>query len=370
MNNPNNRGNIAVAVLLVLAAVMAFYFVLNIKKREAGQEPSSARTVIENAVSKFNLAPVETPVPFKKPGLSAELPTAKWVPQTMNNCGPAATSMVLQYFGHTVPQTETKASLRTNPDDKNVFINEISEYLRDDYGIQSKVLFNGDIETLKTLNANGIYVVVEAWLRPNEDIGHVLIIRGYDDAEGIVIADDSYFGVGMRYKYDAWEETQWKPYGLEYMPVYNSKDEALVRSIIGEDWDEKTMHQNSVKRNKKEIEDNPNDVYKWFNLGASHYALGEYADARQALEKSQSLGWPKRMLWYRIEPVQTYNKLGEYQKALETADIGLWANDNFAEMHYEKAYAYKKLNNVEKSESELQKTLEFDPGFTDYYNLF
>src|SRR6185369_5222516 len=96
-------------------------------------------------------------------------------------------SMVLQYFGFNVTQEETKAHLRTNPDDKNVFINEISNYIKNDYNVDNKVLFNGDLKTIKTLVANGIYVVVEDWLHPNEDIGHVLIIHGFDDNEGVLI---------------------------------------------------------------------------------------------------------------------------------------------------------------------------------------
>jgi hypothetical protein len=39
-----------------------------------------------------------------EPGERALLPGATWVPQTFNNCGPATTSMILQYFGHTVSQ--------------------------------------------------------------------------------------------------------------------------------------------------------------------------------------------------------------------------------------------------------------------------
>ncbi len=205
-----------------------------------------------------------TPVSYKIPPISFELPKATWVPQTFNNCGPAATSMTLQYFGFNVSQEETK----------------VSRYLKNDYGIQNKVLFNGELKTIKTLVANGIYVVVEDWLHPGEDIGHVLIIRGYDDGSGVLIADDSYFGVGIKYPYSTWDETQWKPYNREFMPVYRSENENLVKEIIGENWDETKMYQNSILRNQKDVDVNPNDMYAWFNLGTSYYALGNYEKAR------------------------------------------------------------------------------------------
>jgi tetratricopeptide (TPR) repeat protein len=346
-----------------LCLLASFFIFGNNFTRKVQEQP-----VVKNVVSKFNLESFK-PVSFKKPLGSALLPSAKWVPQTFNNCGPAATSMVLQYFGFNVSQVETKEHLRTNPSDTNVFINEISAYLKKDYGIESKVFINGDLQTVKTLVANGVYVVVEDWLHPNEDIGHVLIIRGFDDNERVLIADDSYFGVGIKYPYSTWEETQWKPYGREFMPVYLHENEDLVRSIVGANWSEKIMYQNSVARNQKDVDKNPNDMYAWFNLGTAHFALGEYEKAKVAFEKSENIGWPHRMLWYQIQPIQTYNKLGEYRKALATADLALWFNDSFAEVHYEKAISYKGLGESQNAKNEAQKALDSDPGFTKARDL-
>ena len=178
------RGLAAVAVLVALVA----YWILNQKITI-----SVTKNVAENGFGKI----LSTPISYKRPGVSFELPKAKWVPQTFNNCGPAATSMVLQYFGYNVSQVETKAHLRTNPDDKNVFIDEISSYIKNDYGVDNKVLYNGELKIIKTLVSNGVYVVVEDWLHPNEDIGHVLIIHGFDDAEGVLIADDPFLELAL-----------------------------------------------------------------------------------------------------------------------------------------------------------------------------
>ncbi len=339
-------------ILILAVLVLISLYLLN-------KSPEITKIVQETITST-----ISTPFPFTDAPSSYELPTSAWVPQTFNNCGPAAASMALQHFGFNVSQEETKAHLRTNPDDKNVFMSEISAYIKKDYNVQNKVIFNGDLKTLKTLVANGIYVVVEDWLHPYEDIGHVLVVRGYDDAEGVLIADDSYFGVGIKYPYSTWEETQWKPYNREFMPVYKSEDEDLVKAIVGDNWDENKMYQGSVATNLKDVNANPDDMYAWFNLGISYYHLGQYTKAKDAFEKSQSIGWPQRLLWYFIEPVQTYNKLNNYQKAIDTANLGLWANDNFAEMHYEKAVAYKGLGKVEESKKEIQKTLELDSNFT------
>ena len=129
----------------------------------------------------------EKTVTPKEPGAKALLPGATWAPQTFNNCGPATTSMILQYFGFTVSQEKTKAKLRTNGDDKKVFTYEMAAYIQKEFGVESKLLYGGDIHMLKRLIANGFYVVVEDWLHPNEDIGHVTIIRGFDDEQGVLI---------------------------------------------------------------------------------------------------------------------------------------------------------------------------------------
>ena len=304
----------------------------------------------------------ETTSDLVEPGPKAILPSTKWVPQSFNNCGPATTSMILQYFGHTVPQTVTKAALRTNEDDKNVFTYEIQKYIKDDYGIESKLFFNGDREMIKRLIANGFYVMAEDWLHPNEDIGHVTILRGYDDGEGVFIADDSYLGNNIVYKYEEFDQTQWKPFNREYLPLYLPDQEKKLRDLIGKDWDQKIMYEGAVKKAQEEIVQNDRDMYAYFNLGTSYYALKEYQKAWDAFETSRTLGWPKRMLWYQIQPIQTLVELGRYQEALRLADEGLWANDSFAELHVEKARAYSGLYENQKAREEIQKALQYAPN--------
>jgi tetratricopeptide (TPR) repeat protein len=325
------------------------------------------RTVQKSEI--IPVASVEKSITIVTPASKAILAGAKWVPQTFNNCGPATTSMVLQYFGYNVGQDVTKSALRTNPDDKNVFSYEMQEYVKRDFGIESKLLYNGDIQTIKTLIANGFYVVVEDWLHSNEDIGHVTILRGFDDEKGVLIADDSYLGINIVYKYDTFDQTQWKAFNREYIPFYRTGLEGKLKEIIGENWDTKTMYQNAVKKAQQEIQNNDRDMYAYFNLGTSYFGLGEYEKAWEAFEKSKSIGWPKRMLWYQIQPVQTLNALGKYQEALALADTGLWSNDSFAELHVEKAKAYKGLNNIPKAKEEIQKALVYAPNLKEAKDL-
>ncbi|MDO8497335.1 MAG: C39 family peptidase [bacterium] len=313
---------------------------------------------------------VETPSPsifgdveVPPAGPKALLKGATWIPQTFNNCGPATTSMILQYFGHTVGQDQTKAHLRTNPTDTNVFTYEIQEYLKSQYDIDSKLFYNGDLQKIKLLIANGFYVMVEDWLHPNEDIGHVTILKGYDDEQGVFIADDSFIGVNIVYKYEEFETTQWKAFNREYLPVYKSEMEPVLKKIIGQDWDRETMYEKAIEKATQEIRQNDRDMYAYFNLGTSYYALGQYQNAYNAFEKSRELGWPRRMLWYQIEPIQTLNELAKFDEALRLIDPVLAGNASFAELHYEKARAYKGLGQTEKARSEAQTALIHTPNY-------
>lgn len=315
---------------------------------------------------------VETNKPslsFVSPGSRHVLPGNKWIRQTLNNCAPAATAMVLKYFGYDVSQTEIQKELRTNSIDTNVFSNEISSYLKQKHNLEAKLMFNGDLNLIRMLIANGFYVMVEDWMQPDIDIGHNTVIRGYDDKRQILIADDPYLGLGVEYKYSDFDSRQWKAFNREYMPVYKKEKESLLRAIVGENWDTKIMYQNSVVFNEKEVGKNPGDMYAWFNVGTSYFALGEYSKAKVAFEKSQILGWPGRMLWYQPEPVQTYNLLGEYKKALEMAQLGLKNNDSYAELHLESAIAYRGLGDLTKAKDEVEKALRYAPNLESAFNL-
>lgn len=329
--------------------------------QESNEEvPLSASPKIQ--ISPSLLTEQQLPIP-KVPGTQAILPQARSIPQTFNNCGPATTAMALEYFGHIVSQEETKSKLRTNADDKNVFTYEIAEYLKNDYGIQSKLQFGGDVQRLKTLLANGFYIMIEDWLHPNEDIGHNTLIHGYDDSESVFYFDDSYLGNQTKIQYELFDSSQWKAFNREYLVMYRPEQEPLLRSILGDEWDFTTMYQHATDDARAEIQKNENDMHAWFNLGTSLYALRQYSEAKDAFERSRAIGWPGRMLWYQIQPVQTYNILGEHQKAIELADIGLRGNDSFAELHFEKAVAYKGLGQLDAARREVERTIQLSPNY-------
>ncbi len=359
---PQPQSNISGKIIVIL---VSFTIVLSLLMYNA-RDNETLSEIVNSPLRIPSISPTQQPkqsLPQYKQAEKAKiLPGAKWVPQTFNNCAPATTSMILQYFGHNVSQEETRKALRTNPTDSNVFTPEIQHYLKQNYNIESKLMYNGNLDILKTLITNGFYIMVEDWLHPNDDVGHNTIIRGYDDDRRVLISDDSFIGVNISYPYEVFDEQQWKSFNREYLVVYRKDQEPLVQAILGEQWDPTVMYQNSVKRNQEDTRKNPRDVYAWFNLGTSYYALSEYHEARAAFEQARSIGWSPRMLWYQYQPVQTYNQLGEYQKALELAAEGLRNNDSYAELHLEAAIAYKGLGQISRAKEEVGKALSFAPN--------
>lgn len=348
-------------LLVVSAAFIYRNYIVFTPKEYPSPIPIIFPFVTDNSV----MGSTDKAINIATPPVKVALPGATWVPQTFNNCGPATTSMVLQYFGINVDQNTIKAAIRTNPDDKNVFTYEVAAYLKNQHGIDSKLLYNGDLTRLKTLIANGFYVVVEDFLRPNEDIGHFVILRGYDDEKGVFIADDSYFGVNITYKYDTFDTSLWKPFNREYLPVFKPEQLPLLEAIIGDDADETKMYQRSIIANQEAVRLNPRDVYSHFNLGTSYFALGDYQKAKSSFEEAKRLGWPKRMLWYQIQPIETNNYLGDYDQALTLANEALVGYPTFSEVHLQKAIAYKGLGDLVKAKQEVELALRYSPNLAE-----
>lgn len=263
-------------------------------------QPTAQEETATIGLSSASPTPVPSPTAVPLPA-SFSLPPARWIGQTYNNCGPATVAQLLQYFGYEVDQATTKAKLRSGSDDKNVTLDEVSAYLKQDFGLESQVLINGNIPILKQLLAAGIPVVVEEWLRPNEDIGHVLLLRGYDDDRGGFVADDVYLGPNRFFPYEQFEWDQWQPFNRIYLPVYRPQQEETVRRIVGEDWDRDLMYRRALAAAQAETGLFPENAYSWLNLGSIALTLGETDLADRSLERSRSLGWPARLLWYRVD---------------------------------------------------------------------
>jgi hypothetical protein len=130
-----------------------------------------------------NPTPLFTPTPIPE---RVELPVTGWEKQDWNNCGPAALSVYLKYYGWEGDQFSISNVLKPTREDRNVNVEELVYYARNYAGwLQTLYRVGGDVEMLKELIAAGIPVLIEAsftfdgayW--PNDDLwaAHYLLVN-------------------------------------------------------------------------------------------------------------------------------------------------------------------------------------------------
>lgn len=179
---------------------------------------------------------------------------------------------------------------------------------------------NGTLELARTLLSNKIPVLIETWLEEerNDGMGHYRLLTGFDDARQQWIAYDSYVSTNLRHPGETYqgihlsydETTQlWYGFSGTYLLIYPPDQEALVRSILGETFDEGVMWQQALAQAQISVEHRPDDPFAWFNLGTAWIAHGEYVQAGNAYDRARWIGLPWRMLWYQFVRLKHTMKL-------------------------------------------------------------
>lgn len=315
------------------------------------------------------IEPTTTPVQVKliQPGQKALLPGTKVSYQTFNNCGPANLSMILSYYGIKKSQKELGQLLRPyqhpkgDNDDKTVFPEEFVAAV-ESHGLKSLHRPNGSIQLIKLFLANEVPVVVKTLLKKTEDSAHFRVVRGFDEENQVMIVDDSYFGPNRKISYFDFL-SMWQPFGYVYMPVYREPKEAVVKAILGEEIDMEVAYWRAINRAQEEIEKDSANVWPAFNLVNSYYHVGQFEKCVTEFGKIESR-LSRRALWYQIEPILAYQKLGNYDRALEIIDRVL-ANDNlaFSELYQIRGEIYLDQGNQEAARREFELALKYNHNF-------
>jgi len=332
-------------------------FVQNVSQRNAADRQTSDESIS---------------LEIKTPGDYADIGQMNHTYQTFNNCGPATLSMILNWLGQDITQKELGDQMRPyqnqsgDNDDKTIFTYEFVDWAKE-YGFEAVGRVNGDIDLLKTFTANGIPVVVKTWLNTNEDIGHFRIVKGFDENREVIIQNDSYDGPGKRISYYDFL-SMWQPFNYDYMVVYTSDQADLVEAIIGDEMEENVDWENALARAQKENELDPENVYPYFNMSTSYYHLGDYEESVRIFELIQSR-LPRRMLWYQIEPILSYEKLGYHDKVFEiTQNILDNGNRAFSELYQLRGEIYLKQGNTDAARPEFEKALLYNKNYVPAQN--
>lgn len=349
-------------MIIILGTAAAGFAVQFAVSHQKVQELEKLKVV--EGVPSPTLAPelTEIPISFKSIGKYKLLSPMSHEYQRWNNCAPVSVSMTLSYFGISKNQYETARALRSHKDDKHVAPEQIIDYLNS-FDLESVFKINGNIETLKLLAENEIPVIVQQMLWKRSDVGHYLVVRGYDEKKGALITNDPYYGPKREYSYEVFNDL-WKAFNYHYLPIYRSENEETVAVILGKDWNEQEMYSNALSEAEIAVKNNPSDPLLWLNLGEDYFGVGEYKKAIESFEKADSLGLPIRLLWFLHWPLVAYNELGEYEKTLSVSQrIFKSGNPATAEIYYEQGRAFLGIGRIERAKSAFTQALEYEPNF-------
>ncbi len=330
----------------------------------------SADAVMPRPTSTFTLTP-PAPVAALAPSVALTGLRHEW--QTWNNCGPATLASHLSYFDSPLRQEEVRRALRPNPEDKNVNLEEMAAFARDQ-GLQALVRTHGDAERLRLFLSNGLPVLIETWLEPhpNDGMGHYRLLTGYDDASQVWIVYDSYVSQGLK-KGDPYQgirlpyaevEALWRVFNHAYLLVYRAEQAPLVTAILAADADEALARQRGLAQAQAAVESQPQDAFVWFNLGSDLTAVGQFAQAAAAYDRARQLGLPWRMFWYQFGPFVAYSEVGRYQEVLALADATLKTTTDVEELHYWRGRGLAALGDAEGARRAFAQALALNPGFT------
>ncbi|NOH11208.1 MAG: hypothetical protein HND51_06120 [Chloroflexi bacterium] len=276
------------------------------------EEPTSQPTPIPTEIFAGptpTLAPSPTPLPA-----SVQLASPEYEGQDWNNCGPAALSMYLNFYGWEGNQFDISGEIKPAREDRNVNPEELLFYTRNYAGwLNSTFRVGGNIEMLKGFVAAGIPVIVESvfifdepfWLDDDRWAAHYLLLTGYDDASQTFTVQDTFRGPDRTITYDQLN-VDWQPFNRVFMLVYPPDQESTVQGILGQHWDEDYNRQAAFETAQAEIEADPENAYAWFNLGSNQVYFEQYAQAAQSYDQARTLGLPQRMLRYQFGPFFAY----------------------------------------------------------------
>lgn len=327
----------------------------------------------QGTVTRISTTSVPSPTPTDVPlPQSYTIGSSQFISQSFNNCGPASLAMVMNMQGSNVTQLELGLEMRPhqNPvgdnDDKSIFADEFVMYAKK-YGFESLHRPNGTITLLKKFVTNEIPVVVRTWLNPNEDIGHFRVVRGYDEATQTILQDDSYQGPNLRYDYQTFLK-MWQPFNYGYILVYPKEKQAIVERILADEINESTAFTNAVMRAQEELTQEPDAIYPHFNLATAYYYLQDYEKAATHYEAVEAR-LPSRMLWYQIEPIQIYQKLGNKTRVFTMTDRILTNNNRaFSELYFIRGELLLAENDRDGARREFEKAVLYNKNYTQARN--
>ncbi len=325
--------------------------------------------------------PTHTVSPTPLPG-AARLTGVKYVDQhgKYNYCAPANLSMALNFWGWTGTRDELGATVKPFERDLNVMPYELVDYVNENTTYRAIWRAGGTLPLLKKMVAAGFPVLVErgAYMKDLTGkvswMGHYQVVTGYDDAQGRLITQDSFYRADFPVSYEEMQ-TGWRAFNYVFLVVYPPEREAEVSALLAEYWDQEKATRIALETAEREMQTlSGADLYfAYFNRGTSLVNLQDYTGAAgtydQAFRLYEGLAAnqrPWRMLWYQTGPYFAYYYAGRYQDLIDLTSLTIKnANNPFLEeTYYWRGLGYIMVGRQADAVADFRSALEYHPNFS------
>lgn len=333
--------------------------------------PTSTPRPTETPAPGPSPTPQPTPTPLPQ---QVKLETPQWEKQDWNNCGPATLALGLRFYGWQGDQFTISDLLKPDRGDKNVNVEELVYYVRTRAGwLNADFRVGGDIETLKRFLAAGYPVIVERGFVLDEDdggggwAGHYLLLTGYDEtAREFIVQDTNPINGGpdRRVSYEKLDEG-WQAFNRVYIYLYPPEQGQVIQRLLGPEADRDRNRERTLEQARREIEEDPEDAYAWFNLGTNLIYFERYGEAAQAYDQALSLGLPWRFTRYQFGPYIAYFNVGRYGDLIELADATLYRTSKAEESLLWRGWARYSRGDIAGAEDDFLRALTVNPNYQD-----
>ncbi|MGH2347763.1 MAG: C39 family peptidase [Chloroflexota bacterium] len=152
------------------------------------------------------------------------------IPQTWNNCGPAAIAEVLAYWGISRTQGQVQAVLRVEGPVVGMTPYGVPTFARS-VGLRTLAGVGGTEAMVKGLISAGFPVIVHQLVSLTDLVGHWRPIEAFDDRQGIFTASDPYLGPNHVIDYADFAR-MWAQRDYAFFVLYPASHQAALTTVL------------------------------------------------------------------------------------------------------------------------------------------
>jgi tetratricopeptide (TPR) repeat protein len=210
--------------------------------------------------------------------------------------------------------------------------------------------------------ALGLPVIVETWFipEPGDEMGHYLVLHGYDADAGTFTAADSYKGPDRTLRFAEFDAL-WRVFNRLYVVIYPSQLAPHVTAVWGEFATDSAMLARAAEVARAEIAAGGGDSFAWFNLGSS--LAPDDPEAAAAFDEARARGLPWRMMWYQFGAFEAYAAAGRWDDVRALAEANLGNAGNLEESVYWLGRAAEAEDDMDSARRLYDQAVRLNPNF-------